>query len=71
LGDIEILVIHGPVQRGHAVDLRGVHVGALLQQCAHRRRIVLLDGVGQRRFRFDSRSAGRVQVNRKNNCQQP
>ena len=35
-----------PVQRRHAVALRGVDVGAVLQQRPHRYRIARLGGIG-------------------------
>ena len=51
LHQVRVVFHRRPVQRGHAVALRGVDVGRLLQQRAHRVAVALHRRVGHRRGR--------------------
>ncbi len=44
-----VAVLGRPVQRGHAVAFRDVHVGAWRDELLHRGRVAILRGVGDRR----------------------
>jgi hypothetical protein len=50
-GEIDVALLRGPVQRGHAVALRRVDVGALLQEGPHRVLVALHRRVDERRRR--------------------
>ena len=51
LGRRDVVPVGGPVQRRRAVRLRGVDVGALLEERFHRARITAFDGVHQPQVR--------------------
>ena len=49
VGQLAVAALGGPVQRAHAVALRGVDVGALLQQVADRRLVAARRRIGHGR----------------------
>jgi hypothetical protein len=58
LRQIEIALLRGPVEGGHTVALRRVHVGALLQERADRVLVALHRGLDDRGGRGSAQESG-------------